>query len=252
MTTVEPCPGSCNSRWREAREVFKQALASYEREGILDPKQTRPEPPSIQPVYGEPVWCGRDASHIRQCLADLDTLAALLGWIADGHAALAGSDTGRVSGTAETMSPSDAVDELADLMAVLTEHENAYREVLGIGTPPRRGFLASASSECIAWLGQHLDGVLASVIAEGFGTDVLAWHRLWRRQAKAGVRKLTKPLRCPSCRLLMLIWQEGNDRVDCANPDCGRVLSYADYEAIVQERAGRDARDDDTETPIAS
>ena len=253
MPTVEACPGSCNSRWREAREAFKQALDAYGREGILDPNQTRPEPPSIQPVLGDPVWCGRCASRIRSDLADLDELAAMLGWVADGHAASAGSDAGRVSGTAETMSPSDAADELADLMNVLTEHENAYREqVLAIGTPPRRGFLAATSTQCIAWLGHHLDDILTSSIAEGFGADVLAWHTVWKRQAKAGTRKLTKPMRCPACQLLMLVWQEGENRVDCANPDCGRVLSYADYENLVEEKAGRPAHDDDTETPLAS
>ncbi len=207
MPTVEPCPGSCNTRWREAYEAFKQALDVYEREGILDPDQSRPELPSIHPIQGDPVWCGRCASRIRSSLADLDELAAMLGWVADGHAASAGSDAGRVSGTAETMSPSDAADELADLMNVLTEHENAYREqVLAIGTPPRRGFLAATSTQCIAWLGHHLDDILTSAIAEGFGADVLAWHKVWKRQAKAGARKLTKPMRCPSCQLLMLVW----------------------------------------------
>ena len=248
MPTVEPCPGSCNARYREAREAFKQALAAYEREGILDPNQTRPEPPSIQPILGDPVWCGRCASRIRSSLADLDELAAMLGWVADGHATSAGSDAGRVSGTAEIMSPSDAADELADLMNVLSEHENAYREqVLAIGTPPRRGYLAATSTQCIAWLGHHLDDILTSGIAEGFGADVLAWHKVWKRQAKAGARKLTKPMRCPSCQLLMLVWIEGDGRVECANPSCGRILSYADYENLVEEKAGQGARQDDTE-----
>jgi hypothetical protein len=35
--------------------------------------------------------------------------------------------------------------------------------------------------------------------------------------------------------------------VECANPDCGRILSYADYENLVEEKAGQGARQDDTE-----
>lgn len=244
------CPGSCNTRWREATAAHKAAAAAYDP---LDPAQSRPEPPPIQPVHGDPRWCAKDVSRIRSCLADLDTLAALLGWIADGHAESTSSDTGRVSGTAETRSPSDAADELADLMNILTEHENAYREtVLHIGTPGRRGYMASASSECIAWLGTHLDGILASEVGEAFGVDVLDWHRAWKRRAKAGVRKLVKPLRCPHCKHLLLEWEEGSDRVDCRNPDCNLVLTYAQYQALVEERAGRPYRQENDHNHAAT
>ena len=65
------------------------------------------------------------------------------------------------------------------------------------------------STQCIAWLGHHLDDILASGIGEGFGVDVLELHAKWKRKAKADRRHLTKPLRCPGCSMLMLIWQEG-------------------------------------------
>jgi hypothetical protein len=236
MPTVEPCPGSCNTRYREAREAYGQALAAYERDGILDPGQSRPEPPLIQPVYGDPAWCGRCAAQIRVTLAELDELAALLAATADGHRASSDSAE-RVSSTPEAISPSGAADELKDLMAMLSGWEAAYREHMQWPGAARRGFLASVSTSCIAWLVHHLDGILSSPIAADFGAEVMQWHRDFRRSAKAGVRKLRKPMRCPGCRLLTLTWEEGDDRVECANPDCYRVLSYADYENEVAAQA---------------
>lgn len=247
------CPGMCNTRWREARDAYTAALEAYERDGILDAAQSRPEPPQIQPVLGVPVWCGRCTSRIRQCLSDLDELAAMLGWIADGHSASTAASLGRVSGSSEPVSPSDAADELRDLMNVLTEHENAFRDFIEIGPPQaRRGYLASASSQCIAWLGHHLDDVLASPVAEGFGHDVLEWQKGWKTRAKAGKRKLVKPLRCPGCQLLTLVWTEGDDRVECGNPDCSRIYTYAEYEQMVEERAASPTRFIEAETDLSA
>jgi hypothetical protein len=235
-TLAGVCPGSCNVRYREAWDAYRAAMADYDP---LDPDQPRPEPPSIRGIPGDPVWCQPCQRRVRECLAQLDTLAAMLGWTADGHATALSSEIGRVSGTAEPMSPSEAADELKDLMLILTDHETAYREYKGIDLVARRGFLASASSECIAWLGHQLTGILASPLGEGFGLDVLEWHRQWKRRAKAGKRRLTKPLRCVGCSMLTLVWEEGSGQVNCQNPDCNRVYTYDEYEAIVEERAGQ-------------
>jgi hypothetical protein len=231
MTSNEGvCPGACNKKYRRVHAAYLAELDAYDP---LDSGQRHPDRPEIQPVYGRPVWCGDCTAKIRQRLADLDELAAMLGWVADGHKASSAAYE-RVSGSKEQLSQSDAADMLADLTGILREHEDAYREaVLGIGGPARRGFLAAASSQCIAWLGHHLDDILASDIGEGFGADVLDWYGRWVRDAKADQPHRTKPLRCPGCSMMLLVWQEGSDRLVCANDDCGRVLTYAEYEGLV-------------------
>lgn len=206
--------------------AYDQALAGYDP---LDPDQERPVPPSLLPWPGEPLWCPACKARIRLRLAQLDTLAALLAFEGDGYGESAASE--RVSRTDEAASPSPAADDLDELTRMLRDWEDSYRSIRDWGTAPPRGELASVQTEVIAWLGQHLDGILSSEdIAEPFGTEILQWHRGMKHRAKAGVETLRKPLRCPSCRLLTLTWTEGEDRVDCGNPDCRRVLSFAEYE----------------------
>ena len=227
MSTEEACPGTCNRHYREAQAAFRQALADYDP---LDANQSRPVPPSIQPWYGNP-WCGTCRSRIRETLAELDDLAALLMATADGHRAGPGLE--RVSGSAEAMSPSQAADDLGELEAMLRGWESAYRELMDWPSLARRGHLASAVTTCIAWLSVRLDEILTAPFAVDFGTEVMQWHREFTSKTKAGARTLRKPLRCPRphCRLLTLTWTEGDTYVNCGNPDCGARIPLAEYEA---------------------
>jgi len=227
------CVGVCNSRYREAREAYEQAVKAYDP---LDPDQSRPQPPDITPYPGAPVWCGRCASLIRHRLGELDDLAAILQAYADGHRDA--PDGQRVSGTQGTMSPSQAGDDADELSRMLGGWEQAYREMRGWPSPRRSGDLASWVTSCCAWLITHLDGILACDVARDFGEEILGWHREFTGKAKAGVRKLRKPMRCPGCQLLMLAWVEGDEYVRCSNPSCGRSLSLPEYEALVEIRAG--------------
>ena len=227
MSTEDACPGTCNRAYREAREQFRQALANYDP---LDSAQSRPIPPSITAWPGDP-WCGRCKSRIREALAELDDLAALLLATADGHRAAPGTE--RVSGTAEAMSPSRAADDLEELTSMLQGWEQAYRDLRDWPALTRRGHLASAVTTCIAWMMARLDEILRTPFAVDFGTEILLWHREFTNKTKAGVRTLRKPLRCPrpSCRLLTLTWTEGDTYVTCGNPDCQARIPLAEYEA---------------------
>jgi hypothetical protein len=242
------CPGACNKNYRAEMATYRAALKEYADHGRLDPDQSRPEPPDTKPRRGWPVWCAPHESRIREALAELDVLAALIGYAADGHTA--SSDAAeRVSGSAEPLSPSEYGDQLDALLRTLTGWKILFcHDRLGIAPPPARsGHLASAATEVIAWLGTHLEDILQYTgtvetgqagpvpFAAAFGLEVLAWHQSWFRQAKAGVRKITKPLRCPFCRLRLMVWVEGEENVACAN--CGRVLKYGEYEAIVDSLA---------------
>ena len=118
----QACVGTCNRAWREAREAFKQALADYDP---MDANQSRPIPPSIQAWPGNP-WCDTCKSKIRETLAELDYLTGMLAATADGHRAGPGGE--RVSGTAIHMSPSQAADDLDELISILTNWEDSYRK----------------------------------------------------------------------------------------------------------------------------
>ena len=65
----------------------------------------------------------------------------------------------------------------------------------------------------------------------------MQWHREFTSGTKAGVRTLRKPMRCPSCQYLTLVWTEGEQQVLCNNPACNRILSLADYDAEVEKMA---------------
>ena len=231
MSDEQACPGTCNRRWREARKEYRQALADYDLEGRLDPHQSRPDPPSVQPWPGNP-WCPRCKSRIRETLAELDILAALLSATADGHRAAPGGQ--RVSGTSVQLSPSEAGDDLAELVTMLTGWEESYRDEAELEPPlARRGRLAAPETELIAWLNRRLDEILVAPFAVEFGEEVMQWHKEFVNKTKAGTRTLRKPLRCPrpQCRLLTLTWTEGDTYVICSNPDCGAHIPLAEYEA---------------------
>jgi hypothetical protein len=247
---ADACPGECNERWRQAWKDYAQAVEDYDP---LDSAQSRPEPPSELAYWrGEPVWCAPCTSKITLRLAQLDILAAILGATADGHRQPA--DLERVSGSADRPSPSQAGDDLDEMFSMLSSWETIYRELKGWNSGPPRGELASRETECINWLQRHLGGILVSDIAADFGLEILQWYRETAGSAKAEVRTRRKPMRCPtpSCRNLTLFWTEGDKNVYCKNPDCGRILSLAEYEAEAERQAGILKRGEEAVTDMAS
>jgi hypothetical protein len=243
------CPGKCNERYREAWDAHEAAVASYD---ALDSSQSRPEPPSLGCWRGEPAWCPPCTSKITTRLAELDDLAALLGATADGHRSSAEAE--RVSGSSEPASQSQAADDLDEMFTMLSSWETIYRELQGWLSAPPRGELASKETGCIDWLRRHLGGILSSDIAADFGLEILQWHQESAGSAKAGVRTLRKPMRCPSrtCRNLTLFWTEGEKNVYCKNPDCGRILSLAEYEIEAERQADVLKRGGEAAADVAS
>jgi hypothetical protein len=238
--SADCCPGMCNRKYRELWAEYRQADADYDP---LDPGTSRPEPPTMEAWRGEPAWCRRCASQISQQFSELDDLAALRMAPADGHASSTAAErVSGSSGSSEAPSPSQAADDVLDLTLDLAAWETAYRELMGWPSAARRGELAHQRTSCHAWLQERLTGILAAPFAEDFGAEILTWHRVLAGPAKAGVRTLRKPLRCPSCRWLTLFWTEGEQNVYCQNDICGRILSLAEYETEVERltAAGKD------------
>lgn len=125
---------------------------------------------------------------------------------------------------------------------MLAGWETAYRDLRNWPSPPPRGDLASTVTTCIAWLLHRLDAILRSPLAADLGLEILQWHRELARSSKAGVRTLRKPLRCPSCQFLTLMWTEGEQQVLCRNVSCNRILSLTEYENEVDRIAAEGPR----------
>ncbi|MFE6305015.1 hypothetical protein [Nocardiopsis sp. NPDC057823] len=237
--TTHLCEGPCNRAWRRARdehayalEAFKGALADWEGAAPAT-RGDRPDPPAaptIAPVPGDPVWCPRCTGAIRAALADLDNLAALLAATADGHRGQ-GDDRDRVTASAEAPSPSPIADVLDQLYGYLSTIEGQWRQARDYGSRPARSRGAGALTTVIAWLGRHLDDILADPGSTGFGTSVLKWQRLLQRMTKTQPERRRRAAPCPRCDRRTLIYEEDRGLVRCENPDCGRVMTPAEYDA---------------------
>jgi hypothetical protein len=232
----QPCPASCNSRYWKAWRAYDAAAAAYDP---LNPAVSRPEPPGEDLIreYGSPVWCTEHTSAIRLQLAQLDDLAGIYAAAADGHRGQ--PVTQRVGGTSVALSQSEAHDQLEELTSVITGLERRYRDLMGWPAPPPRGDLARVQTSCIAWLGRHLDDILSSELAEEFGRSVLEWQPQVAARAKAGQRTILLEGRCPGrgCGQRMLVWEEGTDRVECGNRDCGQILTKTAYDELAALQA---------------
>lgn len=217
------CPGSCNRAYRESRVADERALRTWTETDPAD-RGDRPAKSRIEPVLGDPVWCGRCASGIRKMLVELDDLAAMYAAEADGHRSGPGGE--RVSGSTGRRSPSPAADDLDELYGVLHGWESALR---GEDPQARRGFLANNITSVVTWLSSHFDTAISHPdIAPDFGQDVRRWHKTLRALTKAGADRHTKKRACPRCDLRTLTWREGDDDVECGN--CGKLMALDDYE----------------------
>lgn len=244
----QPCPGSCNYRFREAQAAYKQALAGYDP---LDPAQSRPGPPEIKAVPGTPWWCDRDKATIRRELAELDYLASLLAAAADGQRGQrpgAKMPKGKRHGGP---SPSPTADLLEELAGDLREWESTVR---GYEPLTRRGHLASETTMMITWLLAQFDRAMLMRVAPKFGQGIYDWHRKLNRLSKAGTGTHHKPVRCPRCEQMMLFWTEGDDYVECRNRVCGRLIGLDEYDdlATAQDAEQFDAKATGTTTRPAA
>lgn len=242
--TSAACPGSCNAPWRRAEQRQQEARAAHAR-AVLEwaalpavargEKPEPPEPHDVHPVPGDPTWCPACTAAIRSAVRDLDDLAALLAATADGHRTR--PPAGRVSGTPTPASPSRAHDTLDELFRELVGVETWWRQVNGFDAAPRRGGGAHARSTVVAWLGQHLDGILARDDSVRFGQGILDWRaRLWSL-TRSGPVQPRRGARCPNCHTRALALVDGGITRCRA---CSTVVSDDEYERLeALERHGR-------------
>jgi len=226
MSAEVPCDGPCNSRWRKADAEYKRALAGYDP---LDADQSRPSPPEVQPVYGDP-WCPRCKNQIHEQLSQLDDLACLLSALPPSVNARNDDKAGLVSGTREVPSPSRRMDDLAELGQWLRDWESVIR---GEDPKPHRGYLASEITTITAWLVAHFGPLITHPdVAVDFGRETKRWHRELMEKARAGQvdKHVKRP--CPRCRLYTLWARDGEDYIRCINTDCNRRMTREELAAL--------------------
>ncbi|MCO6011438.1 hypothetical protein NE236_41465 [Actinoallomurus purpureus] len=263
MTDI--CPGRCNNRYRRAIADFEAALADWQaaeeqhaervakwelakhRNGpdAAGPRPhpthgERPEPPSIRPRYGDPIWCTGCTATIRANLAELDDLTPLHLEQSDGYNEPGDYSAGRVSGTQEDRSPSPGHDDLDELLEWLRTWEIEYRNSQRWPAPPRRGVSAHALTSTTAWHGEHLDHMLAHPqISKPYGTGVQWWHRRLQNATNTRPPLTKKPIPCRRCGRYSLFFHDDPTRptVRChADPDkCGLIMTVAEYDKYQDE-----------------
>lgn len=227
------CPGRCNSAYCRAQQAY-EAEAAVNADRVAEGFPSRPpEPHGLILEPGDPVWCRRCATLVRVCLAELDDLAAIL----EAEAAGQRAPDVRVSGTPGAASPSPRVDDALDILQTLEGWERDYRDHRGWPQPPLRGRTAPRRTGCIAWLADHLDGVLAAPGAADFGAEVLRLHRAATARTATGPDKVRKPIACPRCDRRSLVHKGGAKHVECETDGCGRLLTLEEYDALAEATA---------------
>jgi hypothetical protein len=262
MTEPQPCPGSCNASWRKAAAAYEADLEAWlqsaQRAAAAGTEAAeKPVPPDARPTPGAPLWCGRCRGRINSALAQLDDLQAIVRAGIDGHRPPTGGD--RVSGSAKSHSPDPRVDLLDELLRDLLAWEDDYRDAQGFPTREQRGRAHVTLTRCTAWLGVHLDGLLARTdpypdsrgvdTAAGvlFGRLVLGWQRRLEAASATTPDALRKPGRCDrcGCATLWLVEADRPDerRVECRGfipsgragvPDreCKKLYTLGEYDAL--------------------
>jgi len=226
MSSEVPCDGPCNSRWRKADAEYRKALTEYDP---LDADQSRPSPPEVYPVYGDP-WCPRCKNQTHEMLSQLDDLACLLSALPPSVNARNDDKAGKVSGTHEVPSPSRRMDDLAELGQWLRDWESAYR---GEDPKPHRGYLATEITTIVAWLVARFEKLITHPdLGADFGRETRRWHRELLEKARAGQVDKHVKKQCPRCRLYTLWARDGEDYVRCINEDCNRRLTREELAAL--------------------
>jgi hypothetical protein len=228
------CPGPCNAAHRKAEEAYRAAVAGHMNRVLGGEDSDPPQPHTLRPEPGQPVWCRRCASIIRACLAELDDLTAILEAEVAGKRGQAGD---KVSGSAGSPSPAPKADDVDEILTTLEEWEQAYRDLRQWPARPLRGRTAPRGIGCVSWLTRHLDGILGSPMAVDFGAEILRLHRMAQEASRTSPDTVRKPIPCPRCNRRSLIHKGGDKHVKCEVDTCGRLLTLQEYDDMVAATA---------------
>ena len=243
-----PCAGACNASYRKQQKLldaYRQQVEAWEANPVGAPPK-EPETRPLSPLPGNP-FCAADQAVYRRLLSEVDDLAAIATRYNDGHRK--DPDAERVSGSRASRSPSATIEELDHIASALRDWEttaraiirrHAGREESDEGTPPRRGYLASEITTTVSWLVAHFDTLITEDgAAQAFAAEISEWHERLKKREKAGTGRRHLKVPCPRCGRFSLYQEEEADYVACQRTsDCGRLLSWADFEQARDAYAG--------------
>lgn len=243
LTPAGACHGPCNNHNRRAAQAHREAIDrhadevdAWYRAGGHGTPPPEPEPPALRWIPGDPLFCTRCTAATRRTLGELDQLAAQVAATSDGYRTP--EQAGRVTGSKTTPSVSPLGEILDKLLGDLFEIEDTWRRLRGYAPRPAfKGRGAHPRSRTIAWIAEHLDGILAHPGMTWVPGKLLAWGRVLRRLAKDDPLTVLSPIRCPSptCGERRIRWDEERGYYVCGA--CQRILYEHEHDEYAREQA---------------
>lgn len=227
------CPGRCNTAYRRAEVVGT--------------------PHELVPHWGQPVHCVSCRNRARDQLLDLPELVAAV-WLEAVHGS-PGPKVGTVGRSAsEPPWPGQASRLLTDhIVGGLLDLEDDIRTLRHLHAR-RIGRTEGASvTSATRFLDTHLDWALThhpladeihDRLSGNPASQIAGWHRAALRFTSRDRRVVHHRVPCPRCELLSLVREDGDDYIACRNPECGLLLTPAEFAQHVRQQAaayGRDA-----------
>lgn len=220
-----PCPGRCNQPWRDAEDLLAMNAI----------------PHSLQPNWGQPIWCGHCQERCTSAIVDFPRIVAEI----HNHA---------LYGTAQKVSEGShsrpavhawpgqqsrlMTEEIRD---ALTSLEDDVRQLRGLRpriVQRREGVTVTASARFLMrqvdWIAMH------HPIADDPEDAPIAYLlRLHSRAIKfvgdGQAPIVRKPTPCAGCGALALFQQGGSEYIECGV--CGRLLTEGEYRERTREEA---------------
>lgn len=221
-----PCPGRCNQPWRDAEDLLA----------------TNAIPHSLQPHWGEPIWCHRCIERCTSAVTDFPRIVAEIR-----NHALHSTPT-RQSGTVKSSRPAVHAwpGQQARLMSeeirdALTSLEDDVRQLRGLRPRVRVAREGVAVMNGARFLMRQIEWVAEfHPIADDPEDAPIAYLlRLHGRAIKFvgdGVAPvIRKPTPCAGCGSLALFQQGGSEYIECGV--CGRLLTEGEYRERTREEA---------------
>lgn len=231
-----PCPSSCNWRWRDAMDDYKEAVEEWGASGC---RGNEPQPPEIEPWPGEPVLCRKCGASARGALRELPLAYKAL----DGMKYLtrtASADQERRGRSDAAPSPSPGADHQDEIRRTVGMWEDDLRRHLRHDAARDTGNAADDLTNSVEYLNRNWQAMAERAECAGdFADEIKTLHRTAVAMVKNKTVRRTLPVACPSCDLETLIQEEGAPGkpwyVECSERlgGCSRLFSENEYDFFV-------------------
>lgn len=216
------CPGPCNNAWRRAEEVLAETGTEHH----------------LTPTWGQPAHCGLCQYRARMQLAELPELVAAIALEAlNGTPA---KTTGTIGRAGTPVWPGQAARLMTDhIVGGLLDLEDDLRDLRQLRLRPARGSEGRNVTATVRFLDAHLDwalthhplaGELHDRLSGNPASQIAGWYRAAQRFTRRDPRLEHRRVPCPRCELLTLFRADGDDYIECRNPNCGLLLTPLEFD----------------------